>query len=328
MTAKKTTRKTRELRDTNEPESFVSFSVLPEEYRNFDDNTILKLRKTFNVNIVFDGDKFLVSSNSSNLRNCRKAVVVLEKLFNIISKGYEYTEEDVDEFIGDLLPKQYQDTNYKAIYTTFEGYEVTPRTKNQETLVQAITRNTITIVAGHAGTGKTKLSCALALKYLAENRYDKILVFRPLTNVGKDLGTLPGNIEEKYGAFCSNMIETFLELLGEKVYDYMIKSKKIQYIPISFLRGANLNSAFCIAEECQNLSTHEMTTLLSRFNWDTKFVINGDVSQIDRRAKDKSGLEMCLERLVGIEDIAIVKFNKSDCQRHKLVTEIIDAFEE
>lgn len=325
MAVKKTLpKKTKEAKEIVELNT-VSFFVNRDEYASFEDTDILRLKKAFNVSITFDGDKFLVTS--SNIKQCRKAVMVLERIFAIIHSGYAYTEDDVTEFIRDLNPAPLADSKYKAIYTTAEGVEISPRTEKQDELIQSIIYNTISVIQGAAGCGKTLMSLALGLHYLQSNRFDKIVIFRPTVSLGSTLGFFPGSVDEKTENYYGPIAETFISLLGEKTYDHFLKTGRIIYSPISMMRGANLDN-YIVIEEAQNLSQHEMISLLTRINPNSKVVINGDISQSDRKSKDKSGLEYCLERLIGIESINIVKLSKKDIQRHKLVSEIIDAFED
>ena len=306
--------------------SSVLFFVDREQYKHFDDSTILRLKKAFNVNIVFDGDKFIISS--SNIKQCRKVAYILERLFDIISSGYEYTDEDIVEFINFLTPAPLHTSKYKSFYTTYEKVDISPRTDAQEDLVKSINNKTITVASGSAGCGKTMLSLAMGLKYLQENRFDKMIVIRPISEIGASLGFLPGSYEEKLYNYASPIMEALEMLIGKVKLEAMIKSEKIVFSSVTFLRGANIQNSFVIAEECQNLTIHEITSLLSRLNYNIKMVINGDVSQSDKKGKAKSGLEHCLERLIGIEEIGIVKLSKKDIQRHKLVSEILDAFED
>jgi phosphate starvation-inducible PhoH-like protein len=169
----------------------------------------------------------------------------------------------------------------------------------------------------------------MAAKYLTENRFDKVLIFRPLQAVGsKSLGYLPGSVSEKTDPYAQPIIDTFTELLGPKALDYYVKSKKIEIGSIALSRGSSYNSTLLILDEVQNMSKIEVLTLLTRMDFNTKIIITGDQSQSDLNTKAKSGLDYCLERLKDLESVGIVKFTKEDIQRNKLIGDIIDSFED
>ena len=287
---------------------------------------ITRIKKSFQVRIDIDDDKFTITS--TNIENCRKAVIVLEKMFNTIDEFGDVTEEEMKSFIAALTSKPFEGTKYKHVYTTVDGDNISPRTENQESLIRNIRKNVITVVHGCAGTGKSKLSIVMGLRYLEENRFDKIIIVRPMITVGASLGFLPGGIAQKYGPYTSPLHEALVEMLGEKDVESKIRSKKIEFAPVGFTRGANFQNAYIIIDEAQNLSKVETLTLLTRIGYNTKIVITGDESQTDRKSHDKTGLEYCVERLKDVDGIGFVKMTSKDVQRHRLVSEIIDGFED
>lgn len=313
---------------TEETQTSVLFYVTREEYNSFEDTDILRLKRSFGVGITFDGDKFIITS--SNIKQCRKAVIVLEKIFNLINRNIEVLEEDVTSFISEQLPQPLSSSKYKSIFTSFEGVEYHPRTVNQEYFIDLINHNTITIAAGCAGTGKTRLASIMAARYLTENRYDSIKIFRPLQAVGnKNIGWLPGGISEKVDPYASAVINTFTELLGPKTVEMFTKSKRIEIGSIALIRGETYDNTILILDEVQNMSKMEVLTLLTRIGHNTKVIITGDQSQSDVGfKKEKSGLEYCLERMDDIEGVGIVKMTLEDIQRNGIIKEIIKNFED
>lgn len=324
---KKTPRK-KEVKETVETKSTVLFYVTREEYESFEDTDILRIKRALGVSIMFDGDKFEVSS--SNINQCRKAVIVLEKIFNLINRNIEVLEEDVTSFLSEQLPQPLSNSKYKSIFTSFEGLEYHPRTINQEYFIDLINHNTITIAAGSAGTGKTRLASIMAARYLTENRFDSIKIFRPLQAVGnKAIGFLPGNVSEKVDPYASAVINTFNELLGPKAVEMYTKAKRLEIGSIALVRGETYNDTILILDEVQNMSKIEVLTLLTRIGHNTKVIITGDQSQSDVGfKKEKSGLEYCLERLCDIEGVGIVKMTLEDIQRNGIIKEIIKNFED
>jgi len=329
-TLKKTPRKTKEIKETKNIDDLntVVFFVSKDEYTLFEDSDILRLKRAFNVSITFDGDRFLVTS--SNIKQCRKAVIVLEKIFNLINKGIEVLEEDVTFFINEQNPAPLANSKYKAIFTSFDGVEYSPRTDNQEYFIELINHNTITIAAGAAGTGKTRLASIMAARYIKENRFDSIKIFRPLQAVGnKSVGFLPGNISEKVDPYASAVINTFNELLSEKVVEAYTKTKRLEIGSIALIRGETFNDCIIILDEVQNMSKMEILTLLTRIGFNTKVIITGDQSQSDvAYKKEMSGLEYCLDRLKDIDGVGIVKMTIDDIQRNGIIKEIIKNFED
>jgi phosphate starvation-inducible PhoH-like protein len=210
--------------------------------------------------------------------------------------------------------------------------DISPRTENHDAIVQTIKTNTITVLHGCAGSGKSLFSLIMGLKYLKDNRFDKIILLRPFSTVGKSVGYLPGDLSEKYMPYASPLSSALVELIGEKEYENLVNTKKLCFEPISMTRGANFKNAYIIMDEAQNTTKTEILTLLTRICYNTKFVITGDTSQDDRvinRATpaEKSGLEYAIERLADNSEIGFVKMVKADIQRNKIVGDIIDAFE-
>jgi len=286
---------------------------------------ITRIKKSFQVRIDISDNKFTIQS--PNLDNCRKAAIVLEKMFNTIDKFGEITDEELETYISSLHFVPLNGTKYKNIYTTVNGENISPRTDNQELLVKNIKNNVITVVHGCAGTGKSKLSIVMGLKYLDENRFDKIIIVRPMITVGAALGFLPGGINQKYGPYTGPIHEALVDMIGEKELEAKIRAKKIEFAPVGFTRGANFQNSYIIIDEAQNLTKVEALTLLTRIGYNTKIVITGDESQSDRRSSERSGLDYCVERLSDLDGIGFVKMLKKDIQRHKLVNDIINGFE-
>jgi phosphate starvation-inducible PhoH-like protein len=293
--------------------------ILPED--------LTKIRKAFGVSIENKSDKFYISSD--NIENCRKAASVLEKLFDLLDSEIAFEDEDVDRLILELLPKPFPGTKYKGFFTTFDGKEISPRTLNQEKIIHTIKNKTISVIHNYAGTGKTKLALIAALKFIFDGRYDKLIVVRSTQTVGKEMGFLPGNLDEKFGAYVSPIVDTLHELLGEKKFEEMVASKKIVFSPIAFFRGVNIENSIMMIDEAQNTTKHEILTLLTRLGTLSKIIITGDSNQNDFKDTkiEKTGLDCVIEYLSDLEDVGFVEMKLEDIQRNKLVGQIISAFE-
>ena len=192
-----------------------------------------KLKKSFNVEINEEKGKHTKYTITSNdIKNCRKCCSVLEKLVNLLDRNIEPTEEDIDEFIEELCPKPYKETKYKGFFKTADNEEISPRTENQELIVETIKKNTITIISGKSGSGKTKMTILTALNLLKDCRYDSISIVRPTTVIGNSLGFIPGDLSEKYSVYTNPITENIIELIGEINYQNMLDSKKLKYVPL------------------------------------------------------------------------------------------------
>lgn len=281
--------------------------------------------------ISYDDGKLKITAR--NVDTARAIAIIIEALVRQIDKlRLDVVDEDVLDLIEEGIQRPYEDSEFGTIYVDWKGNKVFPRTENQEAIVRAIQNNTITIAHGCAGTGKSKLALVCGLNYLNNNRFDRIIIVRPLVTVGADIGYLPGSLDEKYGPFTGPLSEALIDLVGDKTFDEMVKSKRILFTPTTFTRGANFRDAYVIIDEAQNLSKIELLTLLTRVTGNTKIVITGDESQSDRK-KDKhsdSGLAHCVKvfKEDPSEEVELVKMTESDIQRHRLVGEIIKRFEE
>lgn len=287
---------------------------------------------------IYHVSKNLIKITGHSLEAIRGVAYILEsiycsykKLKNIENDDLVFDELDdlINEVIKEIGERNYvQDPN--AIIQSIKGAYISPRTENQEKFVDSMRSNVITVCRGVAGTGKSALAVAVAISYLTENRFDKLLLVRPLTTVGgKDVGFLPGTLDEKYSPYASPLIQTIVDLIGENKYNEFVKSKKIILTPTSFVRGDNFKDAVVIIDEAQNLSEGEIYTLLTRICHNSKVIITGDESQDDRKDRNKntSGLSIICDKLQEIDKVGIVTMEIKDIQRHGIVKEIIEAFD-
>lgn len=294
--------------------------------KNFNADLLNLLEDSFNVEISEEKGRFCITS-STDVIVCRKACNVLEEIFSLIDRDIKPTTEDVEDMISSHLPKPYAETKYKHLFRTHTNEEISPRTKNQEAIVDSIRNNFITIISGKAGTGKTKVGLVASFLLLQSNQYDKLVVVRPISTVGASLGFLPGSLEEKSQNYFNPIFNTLSSLISEKELEQKMKEKKICFETTSFLRGETLDCILFI-DEIQNMTQHEVRTILSRVSPLSKIVINGDSTQVDlKNIKEQNGLDFVVERLVDVDRVGIVKMTEHDIQRHKLVGDIIRALE-
>lgn len=297
------------------------------------DKNISLIKEAFDSTIVVRGDSIFIKGEKSEVDNIERAIEELKFLQN---RQGQITSHDV-ELILDLLDntKEFEIKN-KVKPNTNELQEIIlfkkndfikPRTVTQLEYVKKIKENDIVFAIGPAGTGKTYLSVAFAVAALKSKEISKIVLARPAVEAGESLGFLPGDLSEKIDPYLRPLYDALEDMLpNDKLRTYMEKNT-IEVVPLAYMRGRTLNNAFIILDEAQNATTTQMKMFLTRIGANSKAIINGDITQIDLPKKDMSGLIEIQDILKGIEGIGFVYFNKTDVVRHKLVMDIIDAYE-
>ena len=207
------------------------------------------------------------------------------------------------------------------------GNKIKARTVNQKKMVQAVLDHDMVFAVGPAGTGKTYTAVALAVRALKAKEVKRIVLTRPAVEAGENLGFLPGDLKEKLDPYLMPLYDALRDMIPSDKLANMIEMGIIEIAPLAFMRGRTLDKAFVILDEAQNTTTLQMKMFLTRMGMTAKFVITGDITQVDLPHRQKSGLNFALEILEGIDEIAIIRLGKSDIIRHKLITKIIDAFE-
>ncbi len=235
-------------------------------------------------------------------------------------------DEDILDIIkgrrlGDDLPDG-------VVCYSMSGRPIKARTKNQQRLVDAYEKNDMVFAVGPAGTGKTYLSIALAVKALKEKAAKKIILSRPAVEAGEKLGFLPGDMKDKIDPYLQPLYDALEDMLPQVKLQDMMEKHVIQIAPLAFMRGRTLSDAVVILDEAQNTTPAQLRMFLTRMGWNTKMIITGDMTQIDLPPRSKSGLIEALHILNKVEGIGIVNLDRSDIVRHKLVTKIVNAYEQ
>jgi phosphate starvation-inducible protein PhoH and related proteins len=207
------------------------------------------------------------------------------------------------------------------------GNKIKARTVNQKKLVKAIDEYDMVFAVGPAGTGKTYTAVALAVRALKAKEVKRIVLTRPAVEAGENLGFLPGDLKEKLDPYLMPLYDALRDMIPPDKLANMIEMGIIEIAPLAFMRGRTLDNAFVILDEAQNTTSLQMKMFLTRMGMTAKFLITGDMTQVDLPNRQKSGLSFALEILDGIDEIGIIRLEKSDIIRHKLITKIIDAFE-
>lgn len=207
------------------------------------------------------------------------------------------------------------------------GRAIKARSENQQNLINAFNENDMVFAVGPAGTGKTYLSIALAVKALKDKTAKKIILSRPAVEAGEKLGFLPGDMKDKIDPYLQPLYDALEDMIPQVKLQDMMEKHVIQIAPLAFMRGRTLNDAVVILDEAQNTTPAQIRMFLTRMGWNTKMIITGDMTQIDLPHSQKSGLIEALHILNGVEGIGVVNLDQKDIVRHKLVTRIVNAYE-
>ncbi|MCX7905126.1 MAG: PhoH family protein [Elusimicrobiales bacterium] len=277
------------------------------------------------INIIHDEtDGGLILKIKGKTRNVDKAI---NRINQIISKYFEIKKTSHIQQKKEEHLEYHSENDSEIIYKTDFGEIIKPKTENQKNYIKMIHNNDIVIAVGPAGTGKTFLATAVALKFLKDKLVKKIVVTRPIVESGERLGFLPGDIDEKVNPYLKPIYDNFYNLLGPERFQIYKDEEIIETLPLAYMRGRTLENSFIILDEAQNTTTLQMKMFLTRMGMNSKIVITGDITQIDLKERHSSGLLTSLEILKSIEEIKIIKFDNSDIVRHPLVSKIIEAYE-
>lgn len=249
----------------------------------------------------------------------------IEKMRLHVLKYNNIGEEDILDIVKSRQTKR--DAVKGVIVYNISGKPIKCKSENQQQLVDAYEKNDMVFATGPAGTGKTYLSIALAVRALKEKTARKIILSRPAVEAGEKLGFLPGDMKEKIDPYLQPLYDALGDMLPAVKLQNMMEKNIIQIAPLAFMRGRTLSDAVVILDEAQNTTPAQLRMFLTRMGWDTKMIITGDMTQIDLPRGQRSGLSEALQILKDVEGIGFVELNKKDIVRHKLVTRIVNAYE-
>ena len=296
-------------------------------FGNFDEN-IKEIEKKYCVSITSHGSGIKVKGEPENVMG---AVRTIECLLSMINKGEQITKQNVD--YASSLVKDGEDGKIDSLLSadciciTAKGKPIKPKTLGQRKYIEAIKKNTITIGVGPAGTGKTYLAVAEAVSAFRAKQVDRIILTRPAVEAGERLGFLPGDLQQKIDPYLRPLYDALFDMLGAENFQKCVERGDIEVAPLAYMRGRTLDDSFIILDEAQNSTSEQMKMFLTRLGFNSKAVVTGDITQIDLPDGKKSGLKDAVKILKGIEDIAICKLSDRDVVRHRLVQEIIKAYE-
>ena len=248
-----------------------------------------------------------------------------EKMRKHVLKFNGLTDEDILDIVKGKRTKD-EVPNDVVVYS-MSSRPIKARTQNQQRLIEAYERNDMVFAVGPAGTGKTYLSIALAVRALKDKTAKKIILSRPAVEAGEKLGFLPGDMKDKIDPYLQPLYDALEDMLPQVKLQDMMEKHVIQIAPLAFMRGRTLSDAVVILDEAQNTTPAQIRMFLTRMGWNTKMIITGDMTQIDLPHSQKSGLIEALHILNNVEGIGVVNLDRSDIVRHKLVTRIVNAYE-
>lgn len=249
----------------------------------------------------------------------------IEKIRLHILRFNSITEEDILDFIKGKRAKD--DVPEGVVVYSVNGKPIKPKSENQQKLIETYNSCDMIFAVGPAGTGKTYLSIALAVKALKEKTIKKIILSRPAVEAGEKLGFLPGDMKDKIDPYLQPLYDSLEDMIPAAKLQDMMEKHIIQIAPLAFMRGRTLSDAVVILDEAQNTTQAQLRMFLTRMGWNTKMIITGDMTQIDLPRSQQSGLKEALGILKDIEGIGIVELNTKDIVRHKLVTKIVNAYD-
>jgi phosphate starvation-inducible PhoH-like protein len=305
--------------------------VIPEEgietlFGSYDEN-LKHLESLFNVRIRTQGHDLLVEGNPPDLKKVDR---VVDQLASLIRDGYKLSTADVktaSDLVAQKTDVDLRDHFLRGSLTPAGKRRVAPKTVNQRRYLDAIDQHDIVFGIGPAGTGKTYLAMAQAVAFLVAKKVNRIILARPAVEAGEKLGFLPGDLQEKVNPYLRPLYDALYDMLDvERVARY-IERGTIEIAPIAFMRGRTLNDSFVILDEAQNTTSEQMKMFLTRLGFGAKAVITGDVTQIDLPAGRTSGLVEAMKVVGHIDGISFIRFDDRDVVRHKLVQQIVKAYE-
>ena len=290
-----------------------------------------------NVNIekikqYFPKLKIIARGNQIQVYGDEDEIVSFQEKMNLFLEHVEkfnvLSEQSIDNIMIDgEMPLRSESTPEGVIVYGNSGTPIKVRTATQMEMVKKIAENDLMFVTGPAGTGKTYVAVALAVRALKNRQVKRIILSRPAVEAEEKLGFLPGDMKDKLDPYMQPLYDALNDMIPAKKLEEMMRDKIVQIAPLAFMRGRTLGNAFVILDEAQNATTNQMKMFLTRMGENSKFIITGDVTQIDLPPKQKSGLIQSLQILKNVQGIAKIEFNQNEIIRHRLVRQIVDAFE-
>ncbi len=295
-------------------------------FGSFDENIKL-IEKNFSVSVVNRGGEIKISGEAENVMSASRAV---NGLLSLVTNGETLNEQNVGYVIS-LVKEGNVDKlgelSGGSICLTTKGRPVKPKTLGQKKYIECIRNNTIVFGVGPAGTGKTYLAVAMAVRAFRSKEVSRIILTRPAVEAGEKLGFLPGDLQQKVDPYLRPLYDALFDMLGAENFQKYQEKGCIEVAPLAYMRGRTLDDSFIILDEAQNTTPEQMKMFLTRLGFGSRIVVTGDITQVDLPDGKRSGLIEVLKILKNVDDIETVRFGEKDVVRHKLVQDIIKAYE-
>ena len=295
-------------------------------FGSFDQN-LRMIETEYNVRVTDRDEQIHITGEAENVLYAEKAIA---GLLSLAAKGEEIGEQNVRyifRLVREGREQKIQELAGDVVCITAKGKPIKAKTLGQRAYLDAIEQNTITLGVGPAGTGKTYLAVAEAVAAFRAERVNRIILTRPAVEAGEKLGFLPGDLKEKLDPYLQPLYDALNDMIPPAKLAKYLEEGTVQIAPLAYMRGRTLDNAFVILDEAQNTTLSQIKMFLTRMGRNARFIVTGDVTQIDLPKKSDSGLTRSMEILRGVEGIGIVEFDKRDIVRHQLVKYIVDAFD-
>ncbi|MCS7081714.1 MAG: PhoH family protein [Bacteroidetes bacterium] len=293
----------------------------------FNDQFLRKIERTFPaLQLIARGKEVILRGQAAEVEQAERILLEMQYVLNRTGQLYEQDVDTVIELVTGGRSPSHGEAEEVILYT-YNGGAVVAKTPGQRALVEAARENDIVFAIGPAGTGKTYTAVALALAALQAREVKKIVLTRPAVEAGESLGFLPGDLREKIDPYLRPLYDALEDMLPPDKLRLYLDRNTIEIVPLAYMRGRTLHNAFVILDEAQNATTVQMKMFLTRLGANSRAIITGDVTQTDLPRRSLSGLVQVQEVLAGIEGIAFVYLGREDVVRHRLVQDIIEAYE-
>lgn len=293
------------------------------------DSNLTLLAEGYDVNVTDTGNEIIIEGANQDA-NTKKILAVLKALDNVVSANINIGAPDVvsamkmaDKGTTEYFPDLYK----KILIRDAKGKPIRVKNMGQKKYVEAIAKNDVVFGIGPAGTGKTFLAVVCAIAAFKKGEVSRIVLTRPAVEAGESLGFLPGDLKEKVDPYLRPIYDSLYSILGTNTTDHLMERGVIEVAPLAYMRGRTLDDAFVILDEAQNTTDAQMKMFLTRLGFNSKMIVNGDMTQVDLPGRQRSGLIDAQHILKGIEQIKFIQFSANDVVRHPVVAKIINAYE-
>lgn len=296
-------------------------------FGSYDEN-IRIIEKEYSVSVSYRDSRLKINGDNENTEKAARAI---KGMMRFLSRGETLTEQNISyiiSLVGDNEDYSLEEiTDSDCVAVTVSGKPIKPKTMGQKNYIKAIEENTIVIGIGPAGTGKTYLAVAEAVKAFKAKQITRIILTRPAVEAGEKLGFLPGDLQQKVDPYLRPLYDALFDMFGAETFARLHEKGAIEVAPLAYMRGRTLDDSFIILDEAQNTTKEQMKMFLTRLGFNSKMIVTGDNTQVDLPDGKTSGLTDAVRVLKNIESVKIVKLTEKDVVRHKIVQLIVKAYE-